>query len=358
MKHRDSSPEQERSDGGKQSRRSNDSDRELETSHAQNTPKRQLNRAIGNQGVQELYEQDALQTSLTVSQPDDKHEREAQEVADRVMRMNEPRPAVDPAEEIQRKETSDASEVSSDQERQIRSVKSGGKPLPEQTRNYFEPRFGREFGDVRVHTDQKADEAARSIDAEAFTHGSDIVFRKGNYRPGTREGKQLLAHELTHVVQQDSAMTRSANRVQRAEGEGEGEGESRPMSTEWSAKLTGAFGLAAAQTLGVKIKDEENDIVNRYRFMGAGPDISIPMSGHPGTDWTPFSTHTPVHIDDWKGMASYANFAAQAGKGASYEELNIWMGDSWDSKKLQWDAAWAEGLDLGGGIAWGYLADE
>jgi outer membrane protein OmpA-like peptidoglycan-associated protein len=89
--------------------------------------------------------------------------------------------------------------------RQIESVTSGEKPLPPAVQSFFEPRFGRDFSDVSVHTDSKADEAARSIDAEAFTHGNDIVFKSGAYRPNTEGGRELLAHELTHVVQQGHA---------------------------------------------------------------------------------------------------------------------------------------------------------
>jgi hypothetical protein len=88
-------------------------------------------------------------------------------------------------------------------ERQVRSLRGGGRPLPPSERAFFEPRFGRDFGQVRVHTDGRAAEAARSVDALAFTLGRDVVFAPGRYRPGTGPGRRLLAHELTHVTQQD-----------------------------------------------------------------------------------------------------------------------------------------------------------
>lgn len=81
-------------------------------------------------------------------------------------------------------------------------LKGGGQPLPESTREYFEPRFGYDFSGVRVHTGSKASETARSINAEAFTKREDIVFGSGQYNPGSISGNRLLAHELTHVVQQ------------------------------------------------------------------------------------------------------------------------------------------------------------
>jgi hypothetical protein len=87
----------------------------------------------------------------------------------------------------------------------IAAARSGGRDLPESVRSFFEPRFGREFDDVSIHTGPTADAAARAIDAEAFTLGTDIVFRSGTFRPETRAGKRLIGHELTHVVQQGDA---------------------------------------------------------------------------------------------------------------------------------------------------------
>ena len=79
---------------------------------------------------------------------------------------------------------------------------SGGKPLTNEQRAFFEPRFGVDFSRVRIHTGRSADTAARAVGAHAFTRGSDVVFRGDQYHPNTYAGRQLLAHELTHVVQQ------------------------------------------------------------------------------------------------------------------------------------------------------------
>jgi hypothetical protein len=92
--------------------------------------------------------------------------------------------------------------VNSNIESSVNSLKGGGQPLPDSTRSYFEPRFGADFSQVRVHTDSKAADTAKSINAKAFTKGKDVVFGSGQYSPGTSSGKRLLAHELTHVVQQ------------------------------------------------------------------------------------------------------------------------------------------------------------
>jgi len=79
---------------------------------------------------------------------------------------------------------------------------SEARPLDEGTRGFFEDRFGQDLGSARIHVGDRASTAARSIHARAFTLGRDIVFDRGEYSPGTGEGRRLLAHELTHVAQQ------------------------------------------------------------------------------------------------------------------------------------------------------------
>ncbi len=81
-------------------------------------------------------------------------------------------------------------------------VSGGGAPLDDGVRADMEARMGQDFGDVRVHTGDTADASARSVSAHAYTVGSNIVFQRGSYDPGSSSGQKLLAHELTHVVQQ------------------------------------------------------------------------------------------------------------------------------------------------------------
>jgi hypothetical protein len=85
----------------------------------------------------------------------------------------------------------------------IQAMNGTGSPLPYTTRAFFEPRFGAEFSQVRVHTDSRAAETARSINARAFTAEQNIALDSGEYSPDSHSGRQLLAHELTHVLQQD-----------------------------------------------------------------------------------------------------------------------------------------------------------
>ena len=95
--------------------------------------------------------------------------------------------------------------VSKNLETQINAARGGGQPLDDSVRASLEPQFGHDFGEVKVHTDAEANRLSQQLGAEAFTTGRDIFFREGAYQPGSSSGKGLIAHELTHVVQQQAA---------------------------------------------------------------------------------------------------------------------------------------------------------
>jgi outer membrane protein OmpA-like peptidoglycan-associated protein len=94
-----------------------------------------------------------------------------------------------------------------------RVLRSPGQPLDRAARAFFEPRFGRDFGNVRVHTDTSAADSAESIRALAYAAGPSIAFGRGQYQPGTFQGQSLIAHELAHVVQQEKSPGDSIRRV-------------------------------------------------------------------------------------------------------------------------------------------------
>lgn len=182
-----------------------------------------------------------IQPKLTIGQPNDKYEQEADRVAHRVMQMPDSQVQrkctscgdMDEEEPVQAKAIGDSitplvqrqaeEELEEEEEpaqlksitnksppaatgngvyKKINSLRGGGQPLPARTRIFFESRFGYDFGDVRVHTGGTASKTAKSLNAKAFTIGRDVVFGTGQYSPVTNTGKQLLAHELTHVIQQ------------------------------------------------------------------------------------------------------------------------------------------------------------
>ena len=169
-----------------------------------------LQQTHGNRYVQRVVS--GIQAKLKVGQPGDKYEQEADRVADVVMRMPDPRvqrqfePEEEEEEKLQTKKApGQTPEGTPDLESRIQALKGGGQPLPESVRAFFEPRFGPVFRDVRVHSDSQANDLALSIQAKAFTVGQDVVFGTGQYTPWTRDGRHLIAHELTHVVQQSYA---------------------------------------------------------------------------------------------------------------------------------------------------------
>lgn len=160
-------------------------------------------------------EGEPVQTKLSISQPGDKFEQEADRVAEQVMSM--PDSQVQRQEEDERLQTKrntfKAEKINSGQARQTYSANGEGKPLSKSIRNFFEIRFGKDFNQVRVHTDTRAVEMARMLNARAFTSGRNIAFGSGQYSAETMEGKKLLAHELTHVVQQGAAKKINCNPV-------------------------------------------------------------------------------------------------------------------------------------------------
>jgi cytochrome c551/c552 len=97
-------------------------------------------------------------------------------------------------------------DAGSNVENQLNSSKGGGSPLPDEVRSFMEARFGADLSQVRVHTGSEAVEMNKELNAQAFTHGKDIYFGSGRYNPGSSEGKHLLAHELTHVIQQTGSV--------------------------------------------------------------------------------------------------------------------------------------------------------
>ncbi|MEM9488961.1 MAG: DUF4157 domain-containing protein [Myxococcota bacterium] len=108
-------------------------------------------------------------------------------------------------------ETGAQSRVSSGVESQVRTLNSAGAPLSDETRKFFEPRFGADFSGVRIHNGSQAAGVARQLNARAFTVGNHITFGAGQYSPSSSDGRRLIAHELTHVLQQrgQSPKTRS-----------------------------------------------------------------------------------------------------------------------------------------------------
>jgi len=185
-----------------------------------------------------------FQAKLTVNQPGDAQEQEADRVADQVMRMRTgdapivQRMPVTPVgivmrkcagceekekEGVQRKETGGGDSSGKAAPSVVSDVLSsgGGQRMKGGTLQFMENRFGQDFSQVRIHTDSRAAESASAIQARAYTSGRDVVFGAGEYQPESEGGRRLLAHELVHVGQQDREVQRMVQRVVCANGDAE-----------------------------------------------------------------------------------------------------------------------------------------
>jgi len=196
-----------------------------------------VQQSAGNLAVQQLFRTGAIKAKLSISQPNDPDEQEADRVADRIMRMEDPGTLSSSTDVIHRKcascggtstpcptceaeprlQRKAAGESSSSVPHRPAGLAGSGQPLPTSVRAFFEPRFGLDFSRVRVHDDASAAESARGIHARAFTAGRHVAFAAGEYAPYTSVGLRLLAHELAHVEQQrdPGRLEQSEARLQR-----------------------------------------------------------------------------------------------------------------------------------------------
>jgi heme-degrading monooxygenase HmoA len=210
-----------------------------------------LQRTVGNRAVQQILSgraqqsqrsRSTIQAKLTIGPAGDHYEREADRIAATVMRTSVPHVQRQHSEEedqekpiqtkpllssitplIQRQEkTEDEDEKETPVQRQsdgqrtsvesgvehgIEQARGSGQSLPGDLRARMERSFGADFSGVRIHADADSDSLNRAVQARAFTTGQDLFFKRGEYNPGSRSGQQLIAHELTHVVQQSSRRT-------------------------------------------------------------------------------------------------------------------------------------------------------
>jgi len=142
---------------------------------------------------------------LAVGASDDRAEREAGRVADLAVTPSvRPAPGSTPVQ-VQRSPATPSRKSGQAPQSVDRALAGSGRPLGDALRQDMEPRFGHDFSSVRVHADAQAAASARDVNARAYTVGDDIVFAPGRFAESTHDGRQLIAHELTHVVQQRGA---------------------------------------------------------------------------------------------------------------------------------------------------------
>jgi hypothetical protein len=167
------------------------------------------------------------QAKLSVGEAGDRYEQQADRVARQVVsRLNAPTPSVQtqsqfaiaPTPEItvmrNGTENANSQNLSANVEQNIQNSQGTGKRLEEGIREPMEREFNADFGGVKIHADGNSDRLNRSLNARAFTTGQDIYFKQGEYNPSNPQGQELLAHELTHVVQQNGSQVRRSPQIQ------------------------------------------------------------------------------------------------------------------------------------------------
>lgn len=160
------------------------------------------------------------QSILPVSQTKDASEIEADRIAEKVMRATDFQPPAKPLSEsiappVQTKSDGSGNSIDSKLSNKITSSQGGGNSLDDGAKMFMESRFGADFSRVKIHTDSNAVQMNRELNAKAFTFGNDIYFNQEQYKPSSANGRYLLAHELTHVLQQNKLIGRKM--IQRAE---------------------------------------------------------------------------------------------------------------------------------------------
>ncbi len=292
--------------------------------------------------VRHILRAAGAQAKLTIGQPNDKYEQEADRVADQVMRMRDAdvaqrvetgriqpmqiqrmcpecedeqslqrqpeeeeeelqakfvderiqrQPIDEEDEEMQAKEMpSQTPQVGPGIESRINSLKGGGQPLDSATRSFFEPRFGHDFSHVRVHADSGAAETAKSVNARAYTLGSNMVFGSGEYQPQSSAGKRLLGHELTHVVQQTGAIQRYPATTPHGRAYTAGVMHDHRPSGRWAAIQSGLSCLNGATECACSLAPPRGVLMLAYLHELSGYPLAQDHLGYyargVGTDYT------------------------------------------------------------------------
>ena len=205
-------------------------------------------------------------------------------------------------------------EAGSSLERRLTAHKGGGSPLPDETRTFMEPRFGADFSDVRVHTGNEATGMNKELRSRAFTHGRDIYFGSGKYDSGTGAGKRLLAHELTHVIQQSGKNDRIARWGGPSDKHGETTGHDEVTADAFDKirnPKTGKTGFSQGAQEYLKSRSEQMDLRAGFLVMvGIAGKIYQPLMSRMAKD--------PKAYDNMQGYWRAASEAPNHAEGGLY----------------------------------------
>jgi hypothetical protein len=203
-----------------------------------------------------------------------------------------------------------------------------GQPLDAATRGYFEPRLGHDFSRVRVHTDTKAAESARSVNALAYTFGGDVVFGAGQFAPETTQGKRMLAHELTHVVQQSGSTPQAPLAL------GDSDSRAERQADEVAERLDQSPGpIPISPAIGSLVSRNEEPAIRRWKIGG-----NTATSDVQGDTLGGLAQKAGAHFNDWKCIKPLSQRTSTLAKPpANFNEryeLYVQPGDTFDISNL------------------------
>jgi hypothetical protein len=207
-------------------------------------------------------------------------------------------------------------------------LSSPGQPLDSATRHYFEPRIGHDFSRVRVHTDAKAAESARSVDALAYTFGLNVVFGAGQFAPETSQGKRILAHELTHVVQQSGSTPQAPLAL------GDSDSRAEREADEVTERVSQSHGpTSISHAIGSIVSRNIRPAIHRWKIGG-----NTATSDAAGDTLGGLAEKAGAHFNDWKCIKPLNQRTSKLAKPpANFNdryELYVQAGDTFDISNL------------------------
>ena len=207
-------------------RRPSETQRRMAQPIRASTPHHTLHRCACGGGCPRCQQESRMaQSKLPISQPGDSSEREADHIAEQIIRAEQSHSRADAEINTERLQLARLSDPSAPAALTAAppavhdTLRSQGESLRPETRASLEPHFGIRLANVRVHTNAEATKSADSVNAHAYTVGNHVVFGSGQYAPHTPSGRRLLAHELTHVVQQSRSGTSALQRDAKKDGD-------------------------------------------------------------------------------------------------------------------------------------------
>lgn len=252
----------------------------------------QLMKMAGNADDED--EGHAIQPQLKIEAPDDEYEKEADAVADQVMKMPELKAndgeiiqakcqtCADEEGEVQRKANNTADNHAPNDVTQKLQNSNGGQSLAPNLQHDLGSKMGADFRGVKIHTDSSAAQMSKQLGARAFTYGNNIYFNQGEYDPGTSKGKHLLAHELTHTIQQSNGIHRAPD-IQKQEVQ------RQPGRQNWAYSQQLTFQFEVDKPLPAAKKYEKGSESMQWcmeKIFGADPGmIALYQQGDSGWVW-------------------------------------------------------------------------